>query len=120
MYAVHGQFKRPFRTRRVEEDRLIGGAVLLQDVHVVGIEHQAVLVVLDVRGLEREAQARDLLELVVGERELEVIPLAELAKLFDLVMVAGNERAEFAASHAEVVARGFERLLGAVNVRACR
>ena len=62
--------------------------------------------VFDVRAFERQANPGNLLDLVASERELEVVAFPEFPQLFDLIVVAGNERAEFAAGHAEVAARG--------------
>src|SRR6266446_7296608 len=94
---------------QIEEDRLVHVAILLFDFAVLGGHGDAVLRALFVDALEFDSQVANLLGLILaGDGEFHVVAFAKAAELINFVVIAGNERTHFTASHFQVFASGVE------------
>ena len=103
---VDHELQRHSRSPRVEVDGLIDCAVLLLETQVVYVERHGELILLNIRAAELDHEIADLRAIALpGERELEIIALAHPAELIDLVVIAGDQGAEFGAGHVEIVPR---------------
>ena len=86
---------------------------------VVHKDRDAVLALLQVRGMQFHHQiAHFLARVLLVNRELVVIALAQAAKFFDFVVVARDQRAELAPGHLQIILGAVQVGLHAVDVRA--
>src|SRR5712671_1918049 len=109
---VDDHFQRAAIVALVEEDWFVYRQVLLVDVNVVDDQRNAIALLVEVRALEFDHERANLLRLVLGvDRELEVVPLTEPAKLFHIFMIARDQGSQFAARH-------FQNALCGVQIRA--
>src|SRR5882757_4748718 len=105
------------RTREVEEDWLVHGAILLFEALVFDGYSSAELVALLVHAPEFDGDIPNLLRLApAGDGEFNVVPFAEAAELVNFVMVAGDERTHLAARHLQVFAGRIQVRLDADNL----
>src|SRR6266446_5682040 len=105
------------RTREVEEDWLVHGAILLFEALVFDGYSSAELVALLVHAPEFDGDIPNLLRLApAGDGEFNVVPFAEAAELVNFVMVAGDERTHLAARHLQVLAGRIQVRLDAYNL----
>src|SRR5208282_977463 len=101
---VDDEFLRLMSAAQVEEERLIDGAILVLGGLVLDGQDEVGAVLLLVGALEFDGDNTDLLGLILaGDGEFDVVALALAAEHVDLVMVTGNQGAQFAASHVEVI-----------------
>src|SRR5215472_10085772 len=114
---VDYQLKRLAAAAGVEEDRLINGTVFLLEVLVISEHVNGELVFLDVGVLQFHLHRADFLRAgFARDGELKVIALAHAAQLIDLVVVARDQGAHFAASHLQVVLGRVKIVLYAGNI----
>src|SRR5437660_192183 len=91
------------RSRKIEEDRLVHGAILLFEYPVFDRYGGVELAALFVDALQFDSDIAYLLRLVpADDGEFNIIPFTEAAELVNFIMVARDERAHLAASHFQV------------------
>src|SRR5436309_13405163 len=102
-YLVDNDLFWNVRSREVEEDRLVHGAILLFELPVFDRHGGVELAALFVDTLQFDGNIAYLLRLVpADDGEFHVIPFTEAAELVNFIMVARDERAHLAASHFQV------------------
>src|SRR6267154_3956632 len=105
------------RTREVEEDWFVHGAILLFEALVCDGYGGAELVTLFVHATQFHSDIPNLLRLApAGDGEFNVVPFVEAAELVNFVMVAGDERTRLAARHLQVFAGRIQVRLDADNL----
>src|SRR4029077_10275057 len=88
---------------------------------VVHVEGHAELILLNIRAAELDHEIANLrTSALASERELGIIALANPTKLIDLIVVAGDQGAEFGAGHFEIVSRRRQVALYAIDITAQR
>src|SRR5437867_11862112 len=104
---VDHEFQRGAAAASVEEDGFVDRAILLLEAVVVSKDVQGVLVLLGVGVLQHELNGTDFGAAALAlHGEFKIIALANVAKLIDFVVVAGNQRAHLAAGHLNAVFGG--------------
>ena len=89
---------------RVQEDGLIDVAALLVGALVVGYDGDVELVLFGVGVAQSDCYVADFLVFVPAVNgELSVIAFAELAEFVNFIVILGDESAEFAARHLQIV-----------------
>src|SRR5712692_541347 len=105
--GVNNQLFRQTCPLDIEEDGLIGCPVPLLVPLILDGESDAELVPLLIDAADFHGDVADLLRFAFAvQSELDVITLALAAELFDVLMVAGDQRAEFALGHLQVFLGG--------------
>jgi hypothetical protein len=102
----------------VEEDRFIDRAIALHCEFVIHREGQIVLVPSRVRSPEFNSNAADLLRLALAiDSEFDVIAFPKPAEFIDFSVILGDQSAQFAPRHVQVLLGALEIRLGRIKVR---
>ena len=115
-YFIHNQFIGLLRSLDVEDNRLVHAPVLLFNLEVVNGHGDGKAIALQIGLLQIQAHVGNLSGLTFVECEFEVLTLTRLPQVFDVVMVPGNQRAQFTAGHTQVRRDGVDVLLGRVEI----
>src|SRR5690348_2432951 len=118
---IDHQLQRRPGSAHIKEDGLIDGSVLLLQAQVIHVERHGELLLFNIGAPKLDHDIADLRTIALAvERELSIIALAHAAEFIDLIMIAGDQSAEFGAGHLEIVPRRRQIALHASEIEIGR
>src|SRR5581483_1988691 len=116
LYTIYNALIRFFCILNVEKDRFIDRPVFLFYADVIHVHEHVEPKALDVGFLQGQGDVGNLFRGIAIKGELVIVAITQFPELLNLIVIARDQRSEFAPRHTQIGLHGVQRLFGGVQV----